>query len=154
MGARDIRLENTSMAIGRIGVAVVLVPLVWFMAALLIRAEGPGRAVGVGSFLVLVGLLLAWSATRVPLSIAVDGERLVVRYPLTTRTFAVDEIDRVESGTMRSTIGPGTRRYPSVRIVFTDGRTVRFLGDARAADLLRSRTMPATRPPIDGASGG
>jgi hypothetical protein len=154
MGARDFRLENTSMASGRIGVAVVLVPLVWIMAALLILSEEPGQAVGFGIFLVIVGLLLAWMATRVPLSLAVEGERLVVRYPLSTRTFAVGEIDRVETGTMRSTIGPGTRRYPSVRIVFADGRTVRFLGDAHAAELLRSRTRPATGRSIEGASGG
>lgn len=153
----DIRLDNMSMAIGRIGVAIMMVPLLLGMAALLIVAVEPGRAIGFGVFLFVIGMLLGWTATQVPISVAVKGDRVFVRFPLGVRTFAVGDIDRVESGTMRSTIGPGSRRYPCVTIILVNGRAIRIQGDSDAAELLRSRTTPAAKQsggkPIDTRDG-
>jgi hypothetical protein len=149
MAIDDLRIGNGSMAIGRIGVAIILVPIVWGVSFLLVSSEGPARAPVAGVVLFLIGAGLAWQSFRVPLSVSFIGDTFVVRRVFGTVTADIADILRVDSGLMRSTIGPGSRRHPCVTIRLQDGRLIRIGGDSSTLDAIRSR-IPQLR---DGASG-
>jgi hypothetical protein len=76
MTADEVRLNNFSMAAGRIGAAAILVPLLWTLASLLIFSEGPSRPVAFGVFLLVLAVLLAWLTIRTPFWIALRADRL------------------------------------------------------------------------------
>jgi hypothetical protein len=146
MPADDVRLNNYSMAAGRIGVAGILVPLLWTFATFLIFSEEPGRAVAFGVFLLGLGSLLAWITTQTPLWIAFRADCVVVRTLLGKRSYDIGEIARVETGRMVSTIGGlGTRHYPCVKIILKRGRTIRINADPEVAALVQSRLDKAAR---------
>jgi hypothetical protein len=146
MPAEEVRLNNFSMAAGRIGAAAILVPLLWTLASFLIFSEGPSRFVAFGVFLLGLGVLLTWLTIRTPFWIAFRSGRLVVRTLLGTRTYDIDDIARVETGLMLSTIGGmGTRRHPCVKIVLKRGRAIRVKADAQLAALVQSRLKKAAQ---------
>ena len=146
MTADEVRLNNFSMAAGRIGAAAILVPLLWTLASFLIFSEEPSRFVAFGVFLLGLGVLLAWLTIRTPFWIAFRADRLVVCTLLGTRTYDIDDIARVETGLMLSAIGGmGTRRYPCVKVVLKRGRAIRVKADAQLAALVQSRLKKAAQ---------
>jgi hypothetical protein len=139
MTAHDLRISNASMAIGRIGVAIILVPILWVMAFLLVVSEEPGKAVAFGLFLLLLGAVLAWAAFRVPLSVAFIGDAFVVRYLIGTSIVDVGDVVGVTTGFMWSTIGPGSRRYPHVTFILRNGRRIQIKADHGTVAVVQSR---------------
>lgn len=145
----EIRVDNVSMAVGRIGVAAILVPLLWAVALFSIFSAATGRAVAFGTALLGLGALLAWIAVRTPLWIAFTADTFVVRDLLGTHTCDTDAVAGVQIEQMFSTIGGlGTRRYPCLSIILKRGRTIRVKADPRIAALVRARLAqpnPASR---------
>jgi hypothetical protein len=150
MNLQNIRYNNYNMAIGRVGLAIVMVPLLWGFAFLLIF-EGPGN-LDLGTYRLLLGFLIVfgaaflWIAHRVPWWIAIKEDRLWVRYSFGTRSFDIKDISRIKTGKMYSTIGPGSRSYQSVKIKLASGRSIQFLGGPQIVDAIRSRlpSVPVT----------
>jgi hypothetical protein len=148
MPDRDVRIGNYSMAAGRIGVAVILVPLLWGMALLLVFADEPSRFLAVGGGLFALGLVLAWTALRSPLWVAVNDDTFRVGYLLGTRRYDIHDVVDVRSGHMLSTIGGlGTRRYPAATFVLKSGRRIRIQADASAVAAIASKLGRASTPP-------
>ena len=146
MTVDDVRFNNFFMATGRIGVAILLVPPIWIMAFLLIFSDEPSReAVAFGIFLSLLGAVLTWTVFRVPLWVAVTGDKFLVRYLLGTSTFDVNDIGRIRSGTMISTIGSGTRRYAFMTFVLKNRKSIRVLFDQRIVSAIQSRSPNVRR---------
>ncbi len=148
MPDRDVRIGNYSMAAGRIGVAAILVPLLWGMALLLVLADEPSRSLAFGGGLFALGLVLAWTALRSTLWVAVNADTFRVGYPLGTRRYDIHDVVDVRSGRMLSTIGGfGTRRYPSATFVLKSGRRIRIQADAPAVAAIASRLGRASPRP-------
>lgn len=118
---------------------LVLVPLLWLLASLLIFDHGTRESVGLGVFLFLIGAVMTWTMFRVPLWIAVTEDNMLVRYLLGMRSFDLNDIAQVASGSMTSTIGFGTRRYPTLKIALKNGKAIKVLLDERIMAALQSR---------------
>lgn len=140
MGGYDVRFNNYFMAAGRIGVALILVPLVWLMAFLLIFGEGTREFIGFGVFLFALGMMIAWMMFRTPLWVALAGDRFLVRYLLGTKSFAVNDIDCIKSGVAISTIGPGSRRYPTMTFILKNGKKIKVMNDNHIITAIQSKS--------------
>jgi hypothetical protein len=144
----DLRIGNHAMAAGRIGVAVILVPLLWGMALLLVSSDGPGRSPAFGGALFALGMVLAWTALRSPLWVAVNADTFLVGSLLGTRTYDIQDVVDIRSGRMLSTIGAlGTRRYPCATFVLKSGRCIRIKADDSAVAAIASRLGRASPRP-------
>lgn len=148
----DVRVSNFAMAAGRIGVAILLVPPLWGISFLVLFSQAVKSelfTVVLGVCLFLVGILLIWTALSVPLWVAVSGEQLRVGYLLWRFTAEVDDIDHIKMGQMISTIGPGTRRYPLIKIYLKNGRKIAFSSTVDLAAVLRSTARKASNSDME-----
>jgi hypothetical protein len=109
------------------------------MASLLIFDHGTRESVGVGVFLFLIGAVMTWTMFRVPLWIAVTRDSMLVRYLLGMRSFDLNDIAQVASGSMTSTIGFGARHYPTLKIALKNGKAIKVLLNERIMAALQSR---------------
>lgn len=136
---------NYFMAAGRIGIAVILVPLLWGLAVLL-YLDNPGNIV----FSILLGLLgvpLIWYAVTVPTSLRI-GDQLVVNYPLTRLALNRTEIQKVEfttlgtKFTLRHLIAHRylpAKRVPVAVITTSNGRRITVLAQLGDVERIRQR---------------
>lgn len=129
------------MATGRIGVALIMVPLVWLMAFLLIFVASTRDFIGFGIFLFVLGMLIAWTMFQTPLWIALSGDRFLVRYLLGIKCFAVNDIDRIKSGVAISTIGFGSRRYPTMTFILKSKKSIKVMNDNRIIAAIQSKAQ-------------
>jgi len=156
--ASELRLGNAGMAIGRIGLAVLFLPLLCGLAALFLLDERGNVAIAV----VLLALCLpfVWYALTTPLSVTV-GDDVVIRYLTGRRVWRRDEIAAVRSGVIRTSFGPGrllpwwhchVRSIPTITLLPVGGRPITVAGDPPLADLLRRRLQTGSPSGADGAA--
>lgn len=121
---------NYRMAAARIGIALVLVPLLWGIAVLLYLDSPPNALVSV--VLLLLGLPLVWYALSVPTSLRL-GNVLTVYYLFRKRTLPLSRVRPATFTTLRRNFTLGqmlTSRHlpaahiPMARIVTGEGRDI------------------------------
>lgn len=88
-----LTIENHSRAIGRVGAACILLPILVVVAVALLM-EG-GVVIYVSLFLLCLTVPLAWQGLTVPWVLRARDE-LTIRFPLWSTRYPWDQVDRVE----------------------------------------------------------
>lgn len=138
-----VKITNYRMALGRIGLACVFLPILTALGVLLLVDRDGNPAIGVG--LLLGCLPFLWYALTVPLVVRID-DQLMVRYLLFRRCWPTADIRNIQFGSIRTQFGPGrllpghelgVRSWQSATLILTSGTRVRFLVNDEAIRQLR-----------------
>ncbi len=171
--APTLRITNYAFAVGRIGLAVLFVPLLAAIGGLTIAAavEGPRANTGdnlidiaFGVVLLLISLLILWLGLTTPTSLQVD-EQITVNYLCHTRKYSLEDVkDLSESRETTSLFTPGTVigswfygytsqstcEYKVCILRLKNGKPIKFKVTAEQLTKLRAHISPPNIPMYTG----